>query len=136
MPMVIVTAQVQDPVKWEAGFRTHGDLFRKTYSLRSVHFTITGNEVVICMEPENLTSFRVMAVANTRASQFGNAQSEFMVSYMGPFRGAFKDRSAGAGSAGDHPFRLSFGIQQQTFYSFTGPGKTTTVLPIVHFSFF
>ncbi len=27
MPMVIVTAQVQDPVKWEAGFRTHGDLY-------------------------------------------------------------------------------------------------------------
>jgi len=58
MPMVIVTAQVQDPVKWEAGFRTHGDLFRKTYSLRSVHFTITGDEVVICMEPENLTTFK------------------------------------------------------------------------------
>jgi hypothetical protein len=44
MPMVIVTAQVQDPVKWEAGFRTHGDLFRETYTLRSpVHYTITGN---------------------------------------------------------------------------------------------
>ena len=34
MAMVIVTAQVQDPVKWEAGFRTHGDLFR-TYSVRA-----------------------------------------------------------------------------------------------------
>ncbi len=31
MPMVIVTAQVQHPVKWEAGFRTHGDLFRKRF---------------------------------------------------------------------------------------------------------
>jgi hypothetical protein len=31
MPKVIVTAQVQDPVKWEAGFRTHGYLFR-TYT--------------------------------------------------------------------------------------------------------
>ena len=31
MPKVILTAQVQDPVKWEAGFRTHGDLFR-TYT--------------------------------------------------------------------------------------------------------
>ncbi len=41
MPMVIVTVQVQDPVKWEAGFRTHGDLFRKTYTLRApVHYTI------------------------------------------------------------------------------------------------
>ena len=59
MPMVIVTAQVQDPVKWEACFRADGDLFRKTYSLRSpIHYTITGNEVAICMEPENVKSFK------------------------------------------------------------------------------
>ena len=58
MPKVIVTAQVQDPVKWEAGFRTHGDLFR-TYTLRApIHFTIAGNEVAICMEPGNLDTFR------------------------------------------------------------------------------
>ena len=49
MPKVILTAQVQDPVKWEAGFRTHGDLFRGSMFLRSpVHYTITGNEVAIC----------------------------------------------------------------------------------------
>jgi hypothetical protein len=58
MPKVIVTAQVKDPVKWEAGFRTHGDLFR-TYALHgSIHFTTAGNEVAICMEPENLDTFR------------------------------------------------------------------------------
>jgi hypothetical protein len=46
-------------VKWEAGFRTRGDLFRNTYSLRSpVHYTITGNDVAICMEPENVKSFK------------------------------------------------------------------------------
>jgi hypothetical protein len=57
MAMVIITAQVQDPVKWEAGFRTHGDLFR-TYTVRApIHYTIAGNEVAICMEPENLKSF-------------------------------------------------------------------------------
>ncbi len=28
MPKVIVTAQVEDPVKWEKNFRTHGSLFR------------------------------------------------------------------------------------------------------------
>ena len=27
MPNVVVTAQVEDSVKWEAGFRTHGELF-------------------------------------------------------------------------------------------------------------
>ncbi len=28
MPRVVVTAQVEELVKWEEGFRTHGDLFR------------------------------------------------------------------------------------------------------------
>ena len=58
MPKVIITAQVQDPVKWEAGFRTHGDLFR-SYTLRApVHFSIEGNTVAIFMEPENLDTFK------------------------------------------------------------------------------
>jgi hypothetical protein len=58
MPKIIITAQVQDPVKWEAGFRTHGDLFQ-TYTLHApIQFTMTGNEVAICMEPENLDTFR------------------------------------------------------------------------------
>ena len=56
MPKVIITAQVQDPVKWESGFRTHGDLFR-TYTHVPVNYTIAGNEVVICMQPENLDTF-------------------------------------------------------------------------------
>ena len=57
MPKVIITAQVQDPVKWEAGFRTHGDVF-KTYTLRvPVQYTVSGNEVALCMEPENLDTF-------------------------------------------------------------------------------
>jgi hypothetical protein len=58
MPMIIVTAQVQDPVKWEAGFRTHGGLFG-TYNLRApVRYAIAGNEVAICMEPKNLDTFK------------------------------------------------------------------------------
>jgi hypothetical protein len=28
MSKVVVTAQVEDPVKWEKNFRTHGSLFR------------------------------------------------------------------------------------------------------------
>src|ERR1700693_747632 len=57
MPKVTTTSQVQDRVKWEAGFRTHGDLFR-SYTLRApIHFMIAGNEVTICMEPENLDTF-------------------------------------------------------------------------------
>jgi hypothetical protein len=56
--MVIITAEVQDPVKWEARFRTHVDLFR-SYDLRApVHFTMAGKEVAACFQPKNLDSFR------------------------------------------------------------------------------
>jgi len=58
MPKVVLISQVQDPVKWEAGFRTHGDIF-KTYSLRApITYSVTGNEVAVCMEPESLDTFR------------------------------------------------------------------------------
>ena len=58
MAKVIITSQVNDPVKWEAGFRTHADFFR-SYSIRvPVNFTVTGNEVAICFEPENLDTFK------------------------------------------------------------------------------
>jgi hypothetical protein len=79
MPVVFVTAQVQDPVKWEAAFRTHGDLFRSTYTLRSpVHYTITGNEVAICMEPENLKSFNqaLESQATVEAMAFDGVKRE------------------------------------------------------------
>lgn len=58
MPMVIVTAQVQDAAKWEAGFRTHGELFRSYTCRGAVHFTMTGSEIAICFEPENLETFK------------------------------------------------------------------------------
>ena len=58
MPKVIITAQVQDSVKWEAGFRTHGDLFRSYTVSAPIHFSVDGNEVAICMEPENLDTFK------------------------------------------------------------------------------
>ncbi len=58
MPKVIVTAQVEDAVKWEAGFRTHGDLFRSQTVTTAVGFGIReGNEVAVCVEPANLDTF-------------------------------------------------------------------------------
>jgi tetratricopeptide (TPR) repeat protein len=62
---------------------------------------------------------------------YDNAQSEFLVSYTRPFHGASSD------VAGEpaHPFRLSFGVQQQTFYDFPGSSRTT-LLPVVHFNLF
>jgi len=58
MPKVIVTAQVEDPVKWEEGFRTHGDLFRSQSIAAPIHFaTVEGNQVVCCFEPADLDTY-------------------------------------------------------------------------------
>ncbi len=65
--------------------------------------------------------------------EYDNAQSQFLVSYTRPIRTAVRDGADGVPVA--HPFRLSFGLQQQTFYSFAGGGKTT-LLPVVHFNLF
>ena len=57
MPKVIITAQVEDGVKWEANFRTHADVF-KTYGLGApVDYAVAGNEVTLCMEPASLDTF-------------------------------------------------------------------------------
>jgi hypothetical protein len=50
MPKVIITVEVQDPAKWEAGFRSHGEMFR-TYSVNApISYTTAGNLAVVCME--------------------------------------------------------------------------------------
>jgi tetratricopeptide (TPR) repeat protein len=65
--------------------------------------------------------------------QYDNAQSEFLVSYMRPVHGTLKDGDGTVPVA--YPLHISFGIQQQTFYSFDGSSKNT-ILPVVHFSLF
>ncbi len=58
MPKVIVTSQVEDPAKWEEGFRTHGDLFRSQTVTKPINFaTIEGNEVAVCVESDDLKTF-------------------------------------------------------------------------------
>ena len=58
MPRVIVTAQVEDLVKWEEGFRTHGDLFRsQTVSGPIGIGTNDGNEVAVCFDASDLDAF-------------------------------------------------------------------------------
>jgi len=64
--------------------------------------------------------------------QYDNAQSQFLVSYTRPWRGTLKDA---AGTSVSYPMRISFGVQQQTFYNFAGTSKTT-LLPVVHFRLF
>jgi len=65
--------------------------------------------------------------------EYDNAQSEFVVAYTRALPGSEKYDAVGAPVS--HPFRLSFGVQQQTFYSFNGAGKTT-ILPVIHFNLF
>jgi len=61
MPKVVVTAQVQDPVKWEAGFRTHSDLFRSMKVRGAMHYAIKENEISVFADTEDLDAFmRVM----------------------------------------------------------------------------
>ena len=57
MAKVLLTAQVEDGVKWETAFRTHGEVF-KTYGLLGpVQFTVSGNDVALCMEPADPQAF-------------------------------------------------------------------------------
>jgi tetratricopeptide (TPR) repeat protein len=64
---------------------------------------------------------------------YDNVQSQFLVSYVRPLRGSLND---GAGEVQvSYPLRLSFGVQQQSFYNFSG-SNTTTVLPVVHLTLF
>jgi tetratricopeptide (TPR) repeat protein len=64
---------------------------------------------------------------------YDNVQSEFSISYVRPLRSMLKDGSGEIPVS--YPMRLSFGMQQQTFYDFPGSSKTT-LLPVVHFTLF
>ena len=58
MPKVVVTGQVEDLVKWEEGFRTHGDLFRsQTVSGPIGIATNEDNEVAVCFDASDLDRF-------------------------------------------------------------------------------
>jgi len=51
MAKLLVTAEVNDPVKWEKGFRTHGELF-KGFGVKSptVFGANDNNEVAVLQE--------------------------------------------------------------------------------------
>jgi tetratricopeptide (TPR) repeat protein len=65
--------------------------------------------------------------------EYDNTQGEFLVSYVRPVHGSLKDGSADVPVS--YPIRLSFGVQQQTFYDFAGSSRTT-LLPVVRFALF
>ena len=69
MPKIILTAQVEDGAKWEAGFRTHGDLFR-TYGLQApIQFGVAGHDVALLMEPKDMDVY--MAAMHSQATVEG-----------------------------------------------------------------
>ena len=66
---------------------------------------------------------------------YDNVQSGFLISYMWPWRRSVSD--GGGALAIDYPLRFSVGLQQQSFYSFTGAaGSTSTWRPVVKISIF
>ena len=57
MALIVATARIEDAEKWETGFRTHGDLFRSQTVRGSIHFHVSGNEVTILFEADDLDSY-------------------------------------------------------------------------------
>ena len=58
MAKVVVTAQVKDTAKWEQGFRTHGDLFRRQKLTKPVAYGQSGNQVAVCFETDDLANLQ------------------------------------------------------------------------------
>ena len=64
---------------------------------------------------------------------YDNVSNRFLVSYEREMRATRRDGVESASVA--YPFRLSFGLEQQTFYGF--PGHTrTAVVPVISFTLF
>jgi tetratricopeptide (TPR) repeat protein len=65
---------------------------------------------------------------------YNNVQTGFLISYMKPLRRSVND---GSGELPvDYPLRFSVGLQQQSFYNFTNPGRTFALRPVVQISIF
>lgn len=58
MPKVIITAKVENPIEWEKGFRSHGELFKRLTCVSPIHISIQeGNEVALVSDVENLDTY-------------------------------------------------------------------------------
>jgi hypothetical protein len=67
MARVVITAQVEDSVKWEKGFRTHGELLR-TMGATAFYFTATDkNEVAVYAEPSDVGKYLEILAAPATA---------------------------------------------------------------------
>jgi hypothetical protein len=58
MAKIVLTAEVQDAEKWEQGFRTHSDLFRRQTIASPMSFTVTGdNQIAIYAQADDLDAY-------------------------------------------------------------------------------
>ena len=64
---------------------------------------------------------------------YDNVQSRFLVSYVREMRAMRRDGIESASVS--YPMRLSFGLEQQTFYAFNGQARTA-VVPVISFTLF
>ena len=66
---------------------------------------------------------------------YDNTQGGFLITYMKPLRRSMDDGAGGI--AVDYPLRISFGLQQQSFFNFTGSNvKTSSFRPVIRLSLF
>lgn len=57
MPRILVTASVNNATEWEAGFRTHGELFRRQ-GVSNIDFATTAdNKVSIVFHVDNYDEY-------------------------------------------------------------------------------
>jgi hypothetical protein len=71
MARIVVVAKCIDAAKWEAGFKTHAELFRESYSVtKPVSYGMSEeNDVVACFEPDDLaTAMNSLGSPETRAA--------------------------------------------------------------------
>ena len=65
---------------------------------------------------------------------YDNVQSGFLISYVKPLRRSMNDVNGSLNV--DYPLRFSVGVQQQTFYGYTGIGGTSSFRPVARISIF
>lgn len=74
MTKILVTAKCKDPAKWEAGFRSHADLFRTAYGVSNAVSYGTGEDdyVVACFEASDLakTTSAISSPETARAMEY------------------------------------------------------------------
>ena len=57
MTHVVLTADVEDGVAWEAAFRTHGEMFRNA-NLGTIHFAVgSDNHVVMLTDVDDVDAY-------------------------------------------------------------------------------